>query len=141
MKKIFVLILVFINTVVCVAQSAKKDSSQSKPETQVRQYFFVMLLKGKNRTQDSATAAKIQEGHMANINRLYYEGKLKVAGPFGDDGNWLGIFIFDCASKEEVEQLLKTDPAVAAGRLIYDIRPWWTASTGSFVPGKPEKKE
>ena len=141
MKKIIVLILVFINTVVCIAQTARKDPSQSKPETQVRQYFFVMLLKGNNRTQDSATAAKIQEGHMANINRLYYEGKLKVAGPFGDNGNWLGIFIFDCASKEEVEQLLKTDPAVAAGRLVYDIRPWWTAPTGSFVPGKPEKKE
>lgn len=98
-----------------------------------------MLSKGDNRTQDSATAAKIQEGHMANINRLYYEGKLKVAGPFGDDGDWRGIFIFDCTTKEEVEQLVKTDPAIAAGRLAYDIHPWWTAATGSFAPGKPKK--
>jgi len=76
---------------------------------------------------------------MANINRLYYEGKLKVAGPFGDNGNWSGIFIFDCASKAEVEDLLKTDPAIISGRLAYDVRPWYTAPTGSFVPGKPEK--
>jgi uncharacterized protein len=113
---------------------------EKKPEEQVRQYFFVMLTKGSNRNHDSAGSAKIQEGHMANIRKLYYEGKLKVAGPFGDDGDWRGIFIFDCATKEEVEQLLKTDPAVAAGRLAYEIHPWWTASTGSFVAGKPEKK-
>src|SRR3982751_4699415 len=94
----------------------QKSSGTSRPEDQIRQYFFVMLSTGTNRAHDSATAAKIQEGHMANINRLYYEGKLKVAGPFGDDGNWRGIFIFDCKTKEEVEALLKTDPAIAAGR-------------------------
>jgi uncharacterized protein YciI len=98
-----------------------------------------MLLKGKNRSQDSITAAKIQEGHMANINRLYKAGKLKVAGPFGDEGEWKGIFIFDCASKQEVEELLKTDPAVMAGRLNYEIHPWWTASVGSFIAGKPSE--
>jgi uncharacterized protein YciI len=89
-----------------------------------------MLTSGNNRSQDSAAADKIQQGHMANITRLYNEGKLKVAGPIGDDGNWKGIFIFDCSSKEEVEKLLATDPAIASGRLAYEIR-------GSFFPGKP----
>jgi uncharacterized protein len=138
MKKIIILsivVFIFIQPVF-----SQKDSTEKKLENQIRQYWFVMLTKGNNRTQDSLTAAKIQEGHMANINRLYYEGKLKVAGPFGDDGNWSGIFIFDCTTKEEVESLLKTDPAIAAGRLAYDIRPWWTAATGSFVPGKPKKE-
>ena len=91
-----------------------------------------MLTKGINRTQDSVTAAKIQEGHMANITRLYNEGKIKVAGPFGDDGNWRGIFIFDAATKEEVETLLTTDPAISSGRLSYEIHPWWTSPVGSF---------
>ena len=141
MKKItsflpVILLFVFAQTSFC-----QKDTTGKKPEARVRQYWFVMLTKGSNRTQDSTTAAKIQEGHMANINRLYYEGKLKVAGPFGDDGDWRGIFIFDCPTKEEVENLLKTDPAVATGRLAYDIHPWWTAATGSFVPGKPKKDE
>ena len=99
-----------------------------------------MLTAGNNRSQDSASAAKIQDGHMANIKRLYYEGKLKVAGPFGDEGKWIGIFIFDCASKEEVEKLLMTDPAVKSGRLAYEIHPWWTSAVGSFVPGVPKKR-
>jgi hypothetical protein len=51
------------------------------------------------------------------------------------------LFIFDWESKDEVEKLLKTDPAIAAGRLNYEIHSWWTAPTGSFTPGKPEKQE
>lgn len=98
-----------------------------------------MLLKGSNRNQDSATTAKLQKGHLDNMDTLYNRGKLKVAGPFGDGGNWSGIFIFDCDTKEEVETLLKTDPAIAAGRLSYDLRPWYTAPIGSFVPGKPKQ--
>jgi uncharacterized protein YciI len=137
MKKNFTCIIALI----AISQTVfgQKDSSNKKLETQIRQYWFVMLTAGNNRTQDSATAAKIQEGHMANINRLYYDGKLKVAGPFGDEGKWKGIFIFDCKDLAEVENLLKTDPAVLSGRLAYEIHPWWTAATGSFVPGKPTK--
>ena len=115
------------------------SQQEKKAEGQIRQYWFVMLTAGNNRNQDSAAAVRIQEGHMANIKRLYNEGKLKVAGPFGDEGKWIGLFIFDCETKEEVENLVKTDPAIAAGRLNYEIHPWWTASSGSFTPGKPEK--
>ena len=80
----------------------KLNSSNDKTalETKVKQFWFVMLTKGNNRTQDAVTAVKIQEGHMANINRLYNDGKIKVAGSFGEKGNWRGIFIFDCALKE-----------------------------------------
>ncbi|MFM6925481.1 MAG: YciI family protein [Ferruginibacter sp.] len=120
------------------AKTAAKPAAKS-PEAGIRQYWFVMLKKGNNRTQDSVTAAKIQEGHMANITSLYNAGKLKVAGPFGDDGDWRGIFIFDCETKEEVEKLLATDPAIHAGRLAYEIHPWWTAPSGSFKPGIPKK--
>ena len=119
------------------AQAQDKQKSQPK----IREYWFVMLSAGSNRSQDSATAAKIQEQHMANITRLYNDGKLKVAGPFGDDGKWIGIFIFDCSSRQEVEDLVKTDPAVAAGRLAYEIHSWWTMPTGSFAPGKPNDKK
>jgi uncharacterized protein YciI len=117
-----------------------QEKKEKKEEEQIRKYWFVMLLKGPNRSQDSVTAAKIQKAHLDNINRLYNEGKIKVAGPFGDRGDWLGIFIFDCETKEEVEKLLQTDMAVSSGRLAYDIRPWYTAPTGSFEPGIPKKK-
>jgi len=144
MKKIILCSIVFFLFAVPQLFSQQK-ANEKKPGEQIKQYWFVLLKKGNNRTQDSVASIKIQEAHMANITRLYNEGKLKVAGPFGDEGPWRGIFIFDpmaigCETKEEVKNLLKTDPAIAAGRLDYEIHSWWTAPTGSFKPGKPDKK-
>jgi uncharacterized protein YciI len=118
-----------------------KSTSPSKPAAeQIRQYWLVVLTKGANRSQDSTVAAAIQKAHLDNINRLYNEGKIKVAGPFGkNEKGWQGIFIFDCATREEVETLLQSDKAVSSGRLQFEILPWYTAPIGSFVPGKPEK--
>ena len=150
MQRIKILILVIVSCFFIEGNLSAQINNKPKPkvaakpvvkgpEAAIRQYWFVMLKKGNNRMQDSATAAKIQDGHMANITSLNNEGKLKVAGPFGDDGDWRGIFIFDCVTKEEVEKMLATDPAISAGRLAYDIHPWWTAPTGSFKPGRPKK--
>lgn len=118
---------------------AQKTTTEPKPIEQIRKYYFVMLTKGPKRDQDSVTAMTIQKGHIANIDRLYYEGKIKVAGPFGESGDWQGIFIFDCATKEEVEKLLQSDPAISSGRLNYIVKPWYTAPMGSFTPGIPKK--
>ena len=144
MKKIAFLFLVtacvsFSHVV--MAQDKKASSPSGKtPREQIRQYWFVLLTKGENRSQDSATAMSIQKAHLDNINRLYNEGKIKVAGPFGkNEQGWQGLFIFDCPTREEVEQLLQTDKAVSSGRLKFEIIPWYTAPMGSFVPGKPEK--
>lgn len=133
MKKMIVLSSLFSFLLFNHRVNAQQSGHSSIPKkVEMKQYFFVMLTKGPNRDQDSVKAAKIQEGHMNNIRRLAGLGKILVAGPFGDDGDWLGIFIFDCKTKEEVISYLKTDPAVDAGRLNYDIRPWWTAKNCVF---------
>ncbi len=115
-----------------MAQSNKPAAE--KPKYEMKQYWFVMLTKGKGRDKitDTAIINKLQAGHMANMEVMAAAGKLIVAGPFGDDGNWRGIFIFDAASKEEVEKLLQTDPAIKAGRLDYEIHPWWAAKGTTF---------
>ncbi|HUR11389.1 MAG TPA: YciI family protein [Flavitalea sp.] len=135
MKKITGFILILLLTCIygkSIAQTVSPAAPVKEKQYEMKQYFLVMLSKGNNRTQDSSTAARIQEGHMANITRLAGEGKIVVAGPFGDDGNWRGIFIFDCKTKEEVESLIKTDPAIQTGRLSYEIKPWWTAKNCLF---------
>jgi uncharacterized protein YciI len=70
---------------------------------------------------------KIQEGHMANIHRLGVEGKLLLAGPFGDDTDLRGIFVFKVDSMEEAQALVATDPVVQAGRLRVEFHPWYSA--------------
>ena len=108
--------------------------SKIEDEFQMKQYFMVFLTAGANRTQDSATAAKMQEGHLANITRLFNEKKMILAGPFLDKGIYKGIFIFDVATEDEVKQLLQTDPAINAGRLGYEIHPWY--GPGNILIGK-----
>ncbi|HRH61000.1 MAG TPA: YciI family protein [Chitinophagaceae bacterium] len=129
MKKIF-LLAAFAFPLAAFAQTSKDTTAAEKFEP--IQLFFVMLVKGNNRTQDSATAAKIQEGHIANIGRLAKEGKIIVAGPFMDDTNWRGIFIMKCKDQQECESLLKTDPAVSSGRLAVEIHPWMTGKNCLF---------
>lgn len=103
----------------CLAQTVIED------EWEMKSYFMVLLKAGPNRSQDSVTAAKLQEGHLANIGRLYNEKKLVLAGPFLDDGMYKGIFILDVSSAEMAAELLATDPAIKAGRLDYELHPWY----------------
>ncbi len=113
-------LLVFLMVILSVPVLAQDKSDASK----LKQYFMVILTKGPNRTQDSLTAQKIQKAHMENIGRLYEEGKIDLAGPFADDSDWRGVFVFNVETQEEVEKLLQTDEAIHSGRLSYIIHPW-----------------
>ncbi len=116
-----------ITLIVILFSAAVLAQEQENNYPNIKQYFFVMLTRGPNAaTIDSLERAKIQAGHMANIRRMAESGKLNIAGPFGDDGNWRGIFIFNVQSEEEVKELLKNDPAIQSGRLAYEIHPWWS---------------
>lgn len=124
--------------------NAQKDSTKSRAEPRVKQFWMVILKTGPKDKEitDSVQRSTIFSGHFSNMERLHEEGILKAAGPFGkNDFTWRGLFIMDCATKEEAESHVKTDPSVAAGVFIYDIVPWWSEPSGSFTPGKPEKKE
>ena len=128
-------LIVFLTVLLVIFFSKTAVSQNSiEDEYQMKQYFMVFLTKGLNRTQDSVTVSKIQEGHLDNITRLFSEKKIVLAGPFLDNGTYRGIFIFDVATEEEVIQLLQTDPAIKAGRLGYEIHPWY--GPGSIMIGK-----
>jgi uncharacterized protein len=87
--------------------------------------YFAFLTRGAKWTPEKTPQSEeIQKAHLANINRLAQEGKLVVAGPFGDNGTLRGIFVFKVASLEEAKELANTDPAVQAGRLALEVRPW-----------------
>jgi uncharacterized protein len=125
---------------ICPVSLNAQSGKEKKPEEKIVQYWFVMIKTGPKQDFDSAAKAKLFAGHMENINRLYYDGILKVAGPFGkNDLKWRGIFILDCATKEDAEKHVLTDPAVAAGLFAVDIVPWYGEPSGNFKKGKPEK--
>lgn len=91
----------------------------------MRQYVLAFLKQGPNRSQDSTEAAILQRAHLDNIGRLAEEGKLALAGPFLDDGELRGIYIFNVKTIDEAKQLTETDPAIQQGRLIMELHPWY----------------
>ncbi len=133
-KQLTILILSFIS----VAVFAQNENTNKKPvfdsslakklgadEYGMKRYVMTFLRKGQNRSLDSATGAALQIAHLKNIIRLADEGKLIVAGPFFDDQPVRGIYIFNVASIEEARELTATDPAIKAGVLEMELRPWY----------------
>ena len=89
--------------------------------------YFAFLKRGPNRKEGDDKNPEIQElqkAHIANIQRLAAMKKLLVAGPFGDNGDLRGIFVFRVGSLEEAQSLCATDPMVKAGRLVVELHPW-----------------
>ena len=89
--------------------------------------YFGFLKKGPNRKEGDDKDPAIQElqkAHIANIVRLADMKKLVVAGPFGDDGDLRGIFVFRVASLKEAQDLCATDPRVKIDRLRVELHPW-----------------
>ena len=104
-------------------------------------YVMAFLKKGPNRDQDSTTAANMQKAHLENINRLVEEGKLSLAGPFLDDGEVRGIYIFNVETVEEAEALTNSDPAIQAGRLVMELHPWYGSAALMKIPELHKKLE
>lgn len=91
----------------------------------MRKYVMAFLKAGPNRSQDSLEAAQLQKAHLENIGRMAEEGQLSIAGPFMDDGDIRGIYIFNVETLEEARMLTETDPAIQAGRLEMELHPWY----------------
>lgn len=124
-------------------QGAEPEAPAAKPAIEVPPgmalYYMVLLKRGPRWTPEvTDETKKIQEGHMANIQKMADTGKLVVAGPFLDGGELRGIFIFKVGTEAEAKALMDSDPAVQAGRLIGEIHPWMTdarvINTGLQVP-------
>lgn len=100
-----------------------------KPATPMsRETVYLGFLKrGPNRKEGDAKTPEVQElqkAHLANINRLAETKKLVVAGPFGDAGDYRGIFVFRVGSLKEAEDLAATDPMIKIDRLRLELHPW-----------------
>ncbi|QHL88090.1 hypothetical protein GU926_11870 [Nibribacter ruber] len=114
------------------AQAAAKAPEPAPAEAkepkdgEMKTYYMAILKKGPNRTHDALTAARIQDEHMAHINKMAADGKLTMAGPFMDDGELRGIFIFNVKTMEEAKALTEADPAVKSGRLVMELHPWYS---------------
>jgi uncharacterized protein len=89
--------------------------------------YLGFLRKGPNRKEgdgESPEVQQLQKAHLANINRLAELKKLVLAGPFGDNGDLRGIFVFRVDTLQEAQDLSATDPMIKINRLKLDLHPW-----------------
>ena len=101
----------------------RKPSAPARLET----VYFGFLKRGPNRKDGDGSTPEVQElqkAHIANINRLAETKKLVVAGPFGDNSDLRGIFVFRVGSLKEAQDLAATDPMIKIDRLRLDLHPW-----------------
>jgi uncharacterized protein YciI len=94
----------------------------------MKQYVMAFLKKGSQKV-DSTQRTQLIQGHLKNIGRLAKEGKLLLAGPFLDNGDLAGIFVFNVTTIEEARKLVATDPAVKAGLFDMELHPWYGSAS------------
>ena len=131
-----VLVLVVLSAASLLAQSPYDAALAAKlkgDDQGMRTYVMALLKAGPNRERPREEAQKLQAAHMANIRRLATEGKLVLAGPFADNGELRGIYVFDVATVAEAEALTRTDPAVQAGQLVMELHPWYGSAALMMV--------
>ena len=128
--------LLFFALVASYHFSQGQDTNGNAP-AEIVKYYFVELITNPERPDLPQTEVdSIQRAHMANIGKMVEEKTLMLAGPFEAGG---GIFILNVENMDAAKALVARDPAVKAGRLLTEIRPWYTA-TGVFT-AEEKKKE
>lgn len=122
-------LLILFAMIACLSWASAQDQ-EGNPPAEIVKYYFVELITNPDRPDLPQTEVdSIQRAHMSNIGRMVEEKTLLLAGPFEKGG---GIFILKVESMEAAEKLVARDPAVKAGRLLTEIRAWYT-STGVFT--------
>lgn len=117
------IVVLFVTPLFASPQSVER----AKPPAEMTTYYVGLIYRGPKWTpQTTPQVEQLQKEHLANIRRLGRMGKLILAGPFTDDTNLRGMFVFEVGSLKEARLLCHTDPMVKAGRLVVELHPWYS---------------
>jgi uncharacterized protein YciI len=109
-------------TAVWAAEQAKPPPMKDVLKD-MRTYYVALLVAGPKFAPDSPERAVLLPKHLAFLRKMIAEKKLKLAGPFADDGKVLGIAVVAASSAEEAKAWMDKDPAVQAGFFDHEIHP------------------
>jgi len=117
------------------AYDAQLASKLGADEHGMRQYVLVILKTGPTPMPRGKQRDEMFKGHFANIKRLAGEGKLALAGPFGDKSEWRGMFVFAVDTPEEAEKLVATDPVIRSGEMVAEYHRLYASAALMEVTG------
>jgi uncharacterized protein len=139
MKSLILFFLLTLCAITSMAQNTSYDSLLARQlgadDYGMKQYRLVLLKTGPFVPPRQSLKDSLFRGHMENINRLAKAGKLIVAGPMQkNDRSYRGLFIIDSKTEEEAKEMLRADPAIAAGVFDYELFGWYgSAALGTYL--------
>lgn len=115
------------STALAVALLAAGTDSRapvSPAPVSLERYTLGLLVRGPAWTPERTPRTdSIQAGHMANMVRMAGLGALVAAGPFEENTELRGVFVFEPGTGG-FDTLLAGDPAIASGRLECRLSTW-----------------
>ena len=113
------------------AEKATPPPLKDAPQD-MRADSVVVLGAGPRFAADSPARAAWRLDHLAFLRTKISEKKLRLAGPFADDGKLFGIAIVDAPSAEQAKAWLEQDPSVKGGFFAYEMHPAMLPSLDSL---------
>jgi uncharacterized protein YciI len=117
-----------------IKYNAEKAKKLGADELGMRNYVIAFMRAGPVKLTSTHDLTVLRKAHLLNMQRLYDEGKLLLAGPFTDGKSMRGFYIFDVPSIEEARILTVSDPAVQAGTLIMELHTWYGTAALKEIP-------
>lgn len=108
-------------------------------ERGMKMYVMCFLKTGPLKVDDAKKRSELMAGHFGMINRLAAEGKLVLAGPFSEGGDFRGIYVFDVKTVEEAQKLTETDPSIKEGYFKVEFIKWYGSAALMEVNGTHSK--
>lgn len=146
LRHLIPLVFALIFSTICgFAQAPEKPSNPNydsvlatrlgADERGMRQYVMCFLKTGPLKVTDEAKRGELMKGHFGMINRLAAEGKLIVAGPFIEGGEFRGIYLFDVKTIDDAKKLTETDPSIKEGYFKVEFIKWYGSAALMEVSG------
>jgi uncharacterized protein len=123
MKRFLVIVMVVLSFALPALVRAQE---KQQPAAGKMVEFHMALLKRGPKFSPTGMAKDVQQAHVANVMSLLETGKAIIAGPMGDEGDIIGVYIFRAKNAEEAKAWAESDPAVKAGNLVAEMHPWWS---------------
>jgi len=101
----------------------------------LEKYSLLLVHQGEKWDPKSPVPQDLLKQHLSYLTGLMQQGKLALAGPFHDDGELKGIFIYS-VPMDEAMKLEAEDPMVKNGFFKIEGHPWATAK-GVLAAGQP----
>jgi uncharacterized protein YciI len=116
--------------------SERGDSAGRAPvPVEMKTYYLGTLLTGPRSGIADEEDPELQRKHLDFLRQNTIAGQIKVAGPLTDGGTRRGLLVIDVGSKAEAEALMAQDPAVIAGRFVFEVNTLYWPSLDSLRVG------